>query len=313
MNFQINAIPWIVATCMVSVLPVQAQLHSHFSAGIVDTIPNGLPDSGEPLQFSGSNGTDRIFHLLPRPLGFRPVQRCGGYFMLDERPRTLYPNDAFSFVALSDGQYDLAAPNHAHTGSWIWCEITSVIGPVGGSFGFWDQDRSLYYDTPSVVMSANQPTGNPRFILSEGADTFEDDPSGHIHGRSWTSDRPGDYYVSFRLVDLSTTGPDGGPWHSPSQIYTFHFKAGPDFQPKGQRVGGAYLLTWASEMGIWDARAPAETGIVFSILRSTTLDPGTWSPIGTVTGTTAATITFTDTSPPTAKAFYKLAYNWSTP
>lgn len=288
---------------------VPAGGHDHFAAGIVDSNHNGQADAGEPLQFVGANGTDHIFHLLPRPTGFRPVQRCGGFYMLDEKPRTLFPTDSFSIVALSDGQFDVAAPNHAHTGAWIWVEIVSVSGPAGAHFGFWDEEFSYSSDTPSVSLAANEPTGNPQFVISEGIDEISQDPDGHIHGRSWTADKAGDYYVGFRLIDRSTTGPGGGPWHPPSQIYLFHFKAGPDFQAVGKRVAGTgFVLTWPSQMGIWE---PYQTGIVFDVLRSTT--GSDWASIGTVTGTTADTVTFTDPSPPVGKAFYRLSYDWADP
>ena len=290
-------------------LAVPAGAHDHFAAGIVDTNQNGQADAGEPLQFVGANGTDRIFHLLPRPVGFRPVQRCGGFYMLDERPRTLFPNDSFSIVALSDGQYDIASPNHAHTGAWIWAEIVSVSGPPGANFGFWDQEYSYSSDTPSVSLPANEPTGNPSFVISEGIDDIGEDPDGHIHGRSWSADLPGDYHIGIRLIDRSTTGPGGGPWHPASQIYIFHFKAGPDFQPTGQRVPGTgFVLSWPGQMGIWE---PYQTGIVFTVLRSTTAVADDWTSIGTATGTTADTVTFTDPSPPIGKAFYRLSYSWS--
>lgn len=290
-----------------SLLPATA--HDHFAAGIVDANNNGAADAGEPLQFVGANGAGRVFHLLPRPVGFHPAQRCGGYYMLDERPRTLYPNDTFTMTALSDGQYDIASPRHAHTGSWIWCEIVSVTGPAGANFGFWDQDQSFYFDVPTISLPTNQPAGAPRFAISEGIDDAAEDPSGHIHARSWTADRAGDYAVSFRLVDQSTSGPGGGPWHSPSAVYTFHFQAGPEFQLSVLKVPGAGCdLTWPSRMGIHE---PSQTGIVFTIMRSTTLAGGGWTAIGTVPGTTAATARFTDPSPPAAKAFYRLAYDWS--
>ncbi len=294
--------------CYFLAATITAGAHDHFAAGIVDSNQNGQADAGEPLAFVGADGTNRVFHLLPRPVGFRPAQRCGGYYMLDERPRTLFPNDSFSIVALSDGQYDVASPLHAHTGAWIWAEITSVSGPPGATFGFWDAETSYSSDIPSVSFPANEPTGNPRFVIGEGVDDISEDPSGHIHGRSWTADKPGDYQVGIRLVDLSTTGPGGGPWHSPSETYILHFKAGPDFQPAGQTVQGGFKLTWPSRMGIWE---PYQTGVVFEIQRSTDPVSGGWTTIGSVTGTTADSATFTDPSSPAAKAFYRLSYGWS--
>ncbi|MEO5712268.1 MAG: hypothetical protein ABIT37_02170 [Luteolibacter sp.] len=285
--------------------------HDHFAAGIADTNSNGLPDPGEPLRMIGPDLTNRIFHLLPRPVGFRIVerQRCGGYYGLDDSARTLFSNDSFSLTSLSDGTEESGDQYHAHTGAFILAEIVSVSGPSGGSFGFWDVGTSAVQDTPDVSFMANEPTGNHAFVISGGYDAADQDPHGDVHGRAWTADKPGDYYVTFRFVDRSTTGPDGGPWHAPSAPFVFHFKAGPDFQPTGQSVQGGFKLTWASRMGIREETS--QTGIAFTILRSTTAAADDWTSIGTVTGTTADTATFTDPSPPSGKAFYRLSYGWS--
>jgi Bacterial TSP3 repeat len=48
---------------------------------------------------------------------------------------------------------------------------------------------------------------------------------------------------------------------------------------------------------------PSATGLTFTVKRSTTLETGSWTTIGTVTGT-AGTASFTDPSPPAGKAFY---------
>lgn len=285
----------------------RAVAHVHFAAGIVDTNGNNQPNAGEPLQIVGLNGTGKTFHLLPRPVG----QRAGGYYMLDERPRSLFPTDAFSFTALSDGQIELAQPGHARTGAWIWMEIVSVAGPPGASFSFWDADTVSAGSTPTMAFAANAPTGGYKFVISEGFDEADQDPQGHIHNRGWTANRPGDYFVGFRLHDLSTSGPGGGPWHAPSQVYTFHFQAGPSFQPVVQKGPGGAVLTWASQMGI--SNELGQTGIVFTVQRSTTLAPNGWENLGTVTGTTNATATFTDLTPPAGKAMYRLSYAWFSP
>lgn len=285
------------------------QAHDHFEAGILDSIANGQPDAGEKLRIIGPDFTNRVFRLLPRPFGFRPVQRCGGFYMLDDSVRTLFPLDAFTFSALSDGQEQTGDIDHAATGAYIWMEILAVTGPPGAKFGFWDVGRSAAFDTPSVSFTTNAPTGNHAFVISGGYDAADQDPHGHFHGRAWTADKAGDYHVTYRLVDRSTSGPGGGPWHAPSDPFTFHFKAGPDFTPKGTHVPGTgFVLTWGSQMGI---REPFQTGVEFKIMRSTDPTSGFWSEIGTVTGTTAATATFTDAAPPPQKAFYRLAYTWA--
>jgi hypothetical protein len=307
---------------LLPVLPAAA--HDHFAAGIINRDVNNQPIPGGPLQLLDSAGqplvllpggiVNKTFHLLARPTGYRttaPFQYCGGYYSLDERPRTLFPADSFSFTALSDGQIEAAAPLHAHTGARIWMEIVSVSGPPGATFGFWESNWSASNDSPSSVFATNQPVGeNNLFILSESFfDDAGEDPQGHIHGRAWSADQPGTYLVGFRLVDLSANRPGGLPWHTPSQIYYFRFEAGPSFQPVVQRVGATCKLTWSSQMGTSDLFS--QPGIPFTIERATMLNPPNWQPIGTVTGTTGATATFTDSTPPAGKAFYRLNYNWA--
>jgi len=290
----------LLATALVA---SSAIAHDHFAAGIVDTNQSGEPDPGEPLQLIGSNGTDRTFHLLPRPVG----QRCGGHYVLDESPRTLFPNDAFSLTVQSDGQYEIEGSHHAHTGSWIWVEVVSVTGPAGAIIGFWEENA--YVVTQSFA--TNQATGLPKFPISEGVDAVSEDPQGHIHGRAWTADKPGNYEVAIRLVDLSTTGPNEGPWHEPSQIYIYRFSAGPSFQPALQRNPDATAtLTWKSQMGIWE---PSQTGVIFHIQRSKNLTGNDWETIETIAGTTADILRFTDPSPPSGMVFYRLAFDWSSP
>lgn len=286
-----------------------ASAHDHFAAGVDDLNSNGQPDPGEPLKLHGPAFSNKVFHLLPRPAGQRPAIKCGGHYALDEGARTLFPNDGFSFTALSDGQVEAEEENHAHTGAWIWMEILSVDGPAGAAFGFWEAGRSTVADTPTRSFITGAPTGAFRFILSGGIDSADEDPQGHIHGRAWTADKPGIYQITMRLVDRSTSGPGGGPWHAPGAPFVFRFEAGPDFQPSLSRSSGTSTLTWPSRMGIWE---PFQTGILFRVLRST--DPAAgWTSIGQVTGTTAATISFTDPSPPAGRAFYRLSYDWAEP
>ncbi len=286
---------------------LQADAHDHFAAGIVDSNHNRMPDAGEPLCLIGPDLTGKVFHLLARPVG----QSCGGYYMLNDNARTLFPLDSFSFTALSDGQTESGAVNFAHTGSNIWMEITAVVGPAGANFGYWDGDQASAGEAPTVSFPANTATGNFAFEISEPLpwiDAPDQDPYGHIHGRCWTSDRAGDYFVSYRLVDRGNSGPGDGPWHAPSRTYVLHFKAGPEFLPSATLAGGSCVLTWPSQMGIWE---PYQTGVAFRVQRNTSLAATGWVTLGTVAGTTAASATFTDTTPPAGRAFYRLSFDWS--
>jgi hypothetical protein len=282
-------------------LPIAYGHDLHFTVGAAHAPGADEPEPGEPLAFVDLAPLGRTFHLLARPVG----QRCGGYYSLDESVRSLHKLDAFAINVQSNGTYEIAGSKHPHTGSWIWAEIVSVSGPDGATFGFWEENSNVV--THSMV--TNQPTGNPRFVLSEGIDDVMEDPQGHIHGRAWTADKAGDYQIGIRLIDLSTTAAGGGPWHAPSQVYVFHFSTGPAFQPViARNPAGAVTLTWPSEMGI--DQEGGQSGVVFTVLRSPNLSEGTWESVGTVTGTIADTVSFVDPSPPPGAMFYRLTYPW---
>lgn len=218
----IRALAILTAT---AALAVAAHAHQHIAAGFFDANGNGRPDAGEPLRLVNPPAGNATFTLLPRTTG-----NYAGFLSLDEFPRTAFPNDYFTFTALSDGQVEIADPRAAKTGSQLWMEIRSVLGPAGGNFGFWEENASYTQSTPTASFDANAPTGNFRFILSEPivpGDPTED-PYGHIHARGWTATAPGTYQVTFRLVDLGTSGAGGSAFHSPSQDYTFTFTAIPE-------------------------------------------------------------------------------------
>ncbi|MDD5198243.1 MAG: hypothetical protein PHC88_00440 [Terrimicrobiaceae bacterium] len=226
-------------------LPVRA--HQHFDAGIVDENLNGLPDAGEALRFVNPPAPGTIFHFYPKAAGLE----YGGYYSLDEDPRPLFPNDYFTFTALSDGDVDIAAPFHAAAGSSIWAQVTSVTGPAGASVGFWDENWGLTHTTPSQSFLTGDSTGGFSFVLSESSfpPAPDEDPQGHIHNRAWTVTQPGAYDVTFTLIDRSANGPGAGPIHDPSVPYTFHFVAIPE-------PAAFSLLGFAAAAGwIWRRRA----------------------------------------------------------
>lgn len=195
-----------------------ALAHTHMAAGV---------DGNGRLEFVSGVLDGSIYHMLPEPVG----KRYAGYIALDEQIRTPFPNDYFSFTALSDGQTEDAQPGHASTGADIWMEITSVSGPAGATFGFWDAMWAYTHVTPTKSFLTNTPTGGFKFEVSEPLsflDPEEQDPYGHVHERGWTVNQPGDYFIGFTLYDMSHVGPGGGPLHTPSKTYSFHFLAVPE-------------------------------------------------------------------------------------
>ena len=209
-----------------------AHAHEHLAAGV--------NNSGQKLQLydesnvpivSGSL-SGRVFHMTAVPAG----QNYGGYFALDEFPNVQYPNDYFVFAALSDGQTEFDGPYHAPTGSDIWMQITSITGPAGAHFGFWENDWSYFNTTPTISLQTNTATGGFKFELTE-PDPYSapGDPYGHIHNRGFTVDQPGDYYVGFTLVDTSSLVAN-------SETYTFHFLAVPEPGSTGLSLAGVASL-----------------------------------------------------------------------
>jgi hypothetical protein len=74
-------------------------------------------------------------------------------------------------------------------------ELVSVSGPAGGNFAFWEVGATV----PTWTRAAgwNSGSGNvPSFHVVFNGDT-------HVHGRAFTMDRPGNYTVTFRAVDLN--------------------------------------------------------------------------------------------------------------
>ncbi len=102
-----------------------------------------------------------------------------------------------------------------------------MSGPAGGSFSFWEGGAS----SPTLTLASGiMPTSLLQFNLTEGngAPTPGDDPFGHVHGRRFSADVAGSYFVTFRLYDVSTNGPGSGPIHSPSDSFTLRFDAVPE-------------------------------------------------------------------------------------
>jgi hypothetical protein len=106
--------------------------------------------------------------------------------------------------------------------------LESVAGPAGGTFAFWEDGAT----TPTAGLAVGEmPPAPLQWALTDlgGAPRSPtEDPFGHIHGRQFTATTPGLYTVTFRLVDTSTFGPDGGPIHAESGLYSIEFLAVPE-------------------------------------------------------------------------------------
>lgn len=95
-------------------------------------------------------------------------------------------------------------------GADLEIELVSVTGPVGGVFSFWEVDAV----SPSWSRSLGwlqTPADKPSFAVVVGGE-------GHVHGRLFSVNLPGDYTVVFRARDKKNV-------FQPSMNYTVRFRA----------------------------------------------------------------------------------------
>ena len=158
-------------------------------------------------------------------LGIAPA--C--FFMNSNLP-ALYPNlyqTDVTFASLPGTLWTGGpAPGAAAAGAFLVARIVSVQGPSGGEIGFWQENEEASETVRRFTVAVGTSNGNQRFEVSEGITYPELDPFGHIHGRRFTANKPGLYTVGFQMIDISTTGPGGGPMHAPSPTNYFYFQAG---------------------------------------------------------------------------------------
>lgn len=147
-----------------------------------------------------------------------------------ENDDPLYPGlyqTSASFIALPSSPWTGGpTPYAAQPGTYIEMIIRSVEGPAGGEIGFWVENEEGTQTRKQFAVRSGQSGATNMFNLSEGVTFPEYDPFGHIHGRRFTANKAGLYTVGVQLVDTSTLGPGGGPFHSPSLTNYFYFQAG---------------------------------------------------------------------------------------
>src|SRR5436190_6965717 len=210
----------------------------------------------------------------------------------------IYSSTNLQFFALSN-----RVPGGAAIGSYISCEVLSVTGPAGGVLTFWEQGwRTPTYHFPVGV----PPTvGSNLFDVSDistGAGLVDGDPAGRIPVRRFTTSTPGTYYLTCRLVDMSTNTATGGAMHIPSDPITIKLSTTLDLAitriAKLTNAPGAYSLTF---------KQSALTNVL--VETKTNLSLASWTPVaGPFTSAPAFNQTTVQsvTNPATAGQFYRL-------
>jgi hypothetical protein len=118
------------------------------------------------------------------------------------------------------------APNAAKPGAYLELEMVSVAGPSDGVVGVWQENEDAGTTTLKFSLPVGTTGSTNRFNLSEGVTQPELDPFGHIHGRIFTASKPGLYTIGVRIIDTSNAGVNGGPIHTPSDLFYLYFQAG---------------------------------------------------------------------------------------
>ncbi len=186
--------------------------HGHLNAGALGQ------NQGDRLQFA--NGTD--------------FAASSGYV------KTLSYADTGLYSGFYEGGITLTAlptspanggpvPGASAPGSFLMVGVVSVDGPLGGSFGLWEEGAT----TPTFSFDSGFAAAVPSGLLAlsdagNGAGTAGGDPFGHLHGRRFTATEAGEYTVGFKLYDVSANGTGGGPIHTPSETLEIHFSAIPE-------------------------------------------------------------------------------------
>lgn len=135
-------------------------------------------------------------------------------------------------------------PHHAALGSCLEMQLLSLAGPPQGRLSVWEAGQAR----PQLTVATGDMTGSDRLRLSATGGESSSDPYGYVLGRRFMVSHPGLYSLSFKVVDTSTNGPDGGPIHTPSEPYTVYLQAGIVIASL-IRESGSITATFGSEPG----------------------------------------------------------------
>jgi hypothetical protein len=247
---------FLVCCCGVLFTPLALRAHDHIEVGEDPSDATRLGLGGPAFQL--------LFHVPKgEPFsGFLP-QFPGGYYATELTFST------------AENELDFAA------GALPRIELVSVSGPAGASLGFWEVGSATpTFSRPTTWASAEG--DRPSFAVYEDASGY-----GHIHGRAFTVDQPGDYQIVFRAIDAASA-------FAPSLPKTVTFRAQPAPQLAIRIEAGAAKLTFTSRLNL-----------SYDLQVSTTLADTDWTTIDFANGT-GATLQFTDPLAGRPRVFYRL-------
>jgi len=208
----------------------------------------------------------------------------------------LYQGAGLTFTALASTP-DNGGPafGHAAEGAYLELQFVSVTGPQNGTFSVWEQDPgNPAVSNPLFTIPVGTMNGTNLFNLSESDGSPGADPYGHIHGRTFAASAPGFYTLGCKILDTSTNGPDGGPIHTPSEIYYLYFQA------------GLTISSVAKTTDSFTATFGTKLGVTYYAEVSTNLATNNWTTLaGPFTGNNYLQ-SFTDADATNASRFYRI-------
>ena len=227
-------------------LAAQSQDHGHINIGSVGVNQN------DPLIFDNT----AIFEVATNYVKTLTLTTSGTY--------SGYYQGNITFTALA-GTVAHAGPvlKAPAFGSQIYAQLAAVTGPAGGVFSFWDTGAT----NPTLGLVSGS-AGTNTWLLSENDGLPGSDPYGHFHGRRFTATKPGIYTVSFRALDFSTNGTNGGAIHTPSQVMQVYFEAGVNVKHIEPDVDHTHV-TFAAPIGktwVVEASASVATDAVWTTI-----------------------------------------------
>lgn len=241
---------------LVLICPLALRAHDHIEAGVDPQDESRLGLAGPGFQLS-------LYVPRGEPLSTYLPQFPGGFYATE-----------LSFSA-EGNVLEFAS------GARPRIELVSVSGPSGARFGFWETGATTPTFTRPVGWTASE-SDRPTFPVYENASGY-----GHIHGRAFTADHPGDYHIVFRVVDESAT-------YAPSLPKTILFRAQSAPQLAIRVESGDAKLTFTSRLNL-----------AYDLQVSTTLADDDWQTIAFADGT-GASVELTDPLAGRPRVFYRL-------
>ncbi len=215
--------------CFLVSIRAIAQDHGHLNIGAANPMP------GEPLIFANRE----LFETDANYVKTLTLAASGTYAGYYQGNLTIV---GLAATELRGGPEEFAAA----LGAQIHAQLVAVDGPPDGEFAFWESGAT----SPTFSLSSGS-TGTNTWRVSENDGSPDSDPYGHIHGRRFTVNKPGIYTVSFRAIDMSTNGLNGGPIHPASSVVQIYFQAGANIKSVSLSESGARVIFSAPVGNTW--------------------------------------------------------------